>query len=286
MMRNRDYEDDPGSIKYHVKKYLLKNSERLKGKTVIDLPAGNGITSRIIRDVGANVISFDLFPEYFRVEGIQCAKADIMSGIPLNDKTADFVVCQEGIEHFENQMKALREFNRVLKKGGSLILSTPNYSNLRSKLSYFLSESERYNKIMPPNEIDSIWLNSNNGKNELYFGHIFLTGIQKLRLMAVLSGFSIKKTVFTRFRVSSFVIFLFTYPFILLSNYINYIRNINKNKHIAINTRKEIYGQVFRLSINPKILIDKHLLIEFEKQFEHNETASRFSFVNNEFGDT
>jgi SAM-dependent methyltransferase len=285
-MGNKAYEDDPGSIKYHVKKYLLANSDRLKGKTIVDLPAGNGITSRIIEENGGKALAFDLFPEYFRIEGIRCIKANIMEGIPLEDKTADLAVCQEGIEHFENQMKALQEFSRILKKGGSLILSTPNYSNLRSKLSYFLSESERYNKIMPPNEIDSIWLKNNNGSNELYYGHIFLTGIQKLRLMAVLSGFQIKKIVFTRFRISSFLIFLLTYPLIFLSNYINYIRNLSRNKHIDKKIRKDIYGQVFLLAINPKILIDKHLLIEFEKVGEAKETADLLSFINAEFGVT
>jgi SAM-dependent methyltransferase len=285
-MKEKNYENDPGSIKYHVKKYLLKNVSRIKDKTVVDLPAGNGITSRIIKEFGGKPIAFDLFPEYFNIEGINCTKANIMEGIPTEDKIADFIVCQEGIEHFENQLKAFSEFNRILKPAGSLILSTPNYSNLRSKLSYFLSESERYNKMMPPNEIDSIWLKNNNGNNELYYGHIFLTGIQKLRILAILSGFKIKHIQFTRFKTSSFIIFLLTYPFILLSNCINYIKNINKNKNIEKSIRKKVYKEVFNLSINPKILIDKHLLIEYEKTCEVKEVAKELSYINAEFGTT
>lgn len=285
-MKDKEYENDPKSIKYHIKKFLLRNTEKINGKNVVDLPAGNGITSRIIKETGGNPMPFDLFPEYFRIKGLDCKKANIMDGIPEADNIADYIVCQEGIEHFENQMKAFAEFNRILKKGGYLLISTPNYSNLRSKLSYFLSESERYNKIMPPNEIDSIWLKNNSGSNELYYGHIFLTGIQKLRIMSVLSGFTIKEIVFTRFRLSSLAIFIFTYPFIVLSNYINYLRNLRKNKHIDKQLKKKIYGEVFSLAVNPKILIDKHLLIEFEKTSELQEIADKLSFVNDEFGVT
>jgi predicted nicotinamide N-methyase len=48
------YEDNPKSIKYHVKEYLLSKADFYNGKNVIDFPAGNGITSRILREIGAN----------------------------------------------------------------------------------------------------------------------------------------------------------------------------------------------------------------------------------------
>mgnify|MGYP001428065201 CR=1 FL=1 len=71
----------------------------------------------------------------------------------------------------------LKEFNRVLKKGGGLIITTPNYSNMRAKMSYLLSESERFNSILAPNELDSIWMSKQDITNEVYYGHIFLIGI-------------------------------------------------------------------------------------------------------------
>ena len=115
-------EDNPKSIKFHIRKYLHNNQERLKNKIVLDLPAGNGITSKQLLDLGAVPCPYDLFPEYFQFPEMSCQRADVMQGIPLNDEFADFVVCQEGIEHFSDQYKVLKEFNRVLKKGGGLFL--------------------------------------------------------------------------------------------------------------------------------------------------------------------
>ena len=65
-----EYENNPKSIKYHVKKYLINNIDYYKGKEVLDFPAGNGITSRILKEIGANPIPMDLFPEYFEIKGI------------------------------------------------------------------------------------------------------------------------------------------------------------------------------------------------------------------------
>ena len=48
-----NFEDNPKSIKFHVKKFLRKNQGRFKNKKVIDFPAGNGVTSRIVKEFGA-----------------------------------------------------------------------------------------------------------------------------------------------------------------------------------------------------------------------------------------
>ncbi len=282
----KPYEENPLSIKYHVKKFLLKNKNRFANKIVVDIPAGNGITSRILKEIGATPLPFDLFPEYFHVENLKCERANVLEKIPLENNSADFLICQEGIEHFTDQFKALKEFNRVLKPNGSLIITTPNYSNLRARMSYFLSESERFNSIMPPNEIDSIWMNNQEISSEIYFGHVFLLGIQKLRVLAKLSGFRIKYIQFTRLKTTSLFIFPFAYPFIFLSNLFTYLKNANKNKGYDQEYQKKIYNEIFSLSINPKILVDGHLFVEFEKEMDSDKVMSQLSSVQKNFGVT
>ena len=280
------HEDNPKSIKYHVKQFFLRNKENYVNKSVVDLPAGNGVTSQILKDLGANVLPFDLFPEYFKVEGLSCERADVQDHIPLNNNQVDVVLCQEGIEHFANQFKVLQEFNRILKIKGELIITTPNYSNLRARMSYFLSESERFNSLMPPNEIDSIWMNKQEICNEIYFGHVFLIGIQKLRVLAKLSGFKIKHIQKTKFKSTSFFIFLFTYPIIYLSSYIAYLKNVNKNKGYDAAFQKEIYKEIFKLNTNPTILLDGHLFVVFEKEKEFDSVFSDLKSVHKDFGTT
>ncbi|MBN1596919.1 MAG: class I SAM-dependent methyltransferase [Bacteroidales bacterium] len=281
-----NYEDNPKSIKYYVKRYLLANRDFYTGKKVIDFPAGNGITSRILRETGAIPIPMDLFPEYFDVNGIKCERANIRDGLPVDTKAADALICQEGIEHFSDQFAALKEFNRVLKKNGILLLTTPNYSNLRSRLSYLLAESERFNSKMPPNELDSIWMSKQEITNEIYFGHIFLIGIQKLRVLAKLSGFSIKKYHFTRLKSTSLLLMPLFYPFILCSNWIAYRKNMRKNKDYDHKTKKEVYGEIFRLSINPKVLVGGDLMVEFIKDLDHEDVGKGLRSKHKEFGIT
>jgi len=278
-----NYEDNPKSIKYYVKKYLLDNESDFKDKVLVDLPAGNGVTSRIAQSIGAKVLPFDLFPEYFQVEDLNCKRANVLEGIPLNANHADWIVCQEGIEHFSDQFKAFKEFNRVSKNKGKLLLTTPNYSNLRAKLSYFLSESERYNTIMPPNELDSIWMNNQKITDEIYFGHVFLVGIQKLRVLAKLAGFRISDIIFTRSRPTSVALLPLAYPWIYLSNYFNYRQNMRKNKEHSDKTKKSVYKEQFKLATDPKILVDGHLFVIFEKEQNYNEVANCFNGKYKEF---
>jgi len=263
-----NYEDNPKSIKFYVKRFLLQNKDRFTGNKIVDFPAGNGVTSRLIKEIGATPYPFDLFPEYFNIEGLKCQRANIVSGIPVDDHFADAVICQEGIEHFSDQFNALKEFNRILKPGGTLLITTPNYSNIRAKLSYLLSESERFNSIMAPNELDSVWMSKQDITDEIYFGHIFLIGIQKLRVLARLAGFKIKKVHFTRAKSTSVLLLPFFYPFIYLSNWIAYRKNMRKNKSYDNESKKKVYGEIFKLAVNAKILTGGDLMVEFKKEKE------------------
>lgn len=278
-----NHENNPKSIKYYVKRFIQANATNFKGKKVVDLPAGNGVTSRILNEVEAEVIPFDLFPEYFSYDALECKRADVLKGMPLEDDSIDYIICQEGIEHFTDQFKALQEFNRILKKGGSLLITTPNYSNLQSRFSYFLSESERFNQILPPNEIDSIWMNNQTLSSEIYFGHVFLIGVQKLRVLSKLAGFNIKRIIFTRARTTSIILLILSYPLIYLSNLITYFKNIRKLKSNERNYKKKVYREVFKLSVNIKLLIDSHLFIEFEKCEHFNEVMKNLKSVHQDF---
>lgn len=260
------YDDNPVSIKFYVKRYIQQHRQEFGDKIAIDTPAGSGTTSKALRDAGAQVHSYDLFPEYFTAKGLTCERANIMESLPVPDRFADIVFCQEGIEHFSDQYRVLQEFNRVLKMNGSLFITTPNYSNLKSKLSYFLFETEYLLKTMPPNEIDSIWMANESQPKEIYFGHLFLLGIQKLRLLAKLSGFRVKQIIFTKASSTSLVLLPFAYPVILLTNWWTYRNRVRRDRHIPGSPYEALYREMMRLNASVTLLIDRHLFIEFEKE--------------------
>ncbi len=280
------YEDNPKSIKYYVKKFFLREASFFKDKVIVDFPAGNGVTSKLIQNVGGIPKPFDLFPEYFNVDGLDCVRANILEGIPMPEKSADAIICQEGIEHFSDQYRSLKEFNRILRVGGSLIITTPNYSNLRSRLSYLLTESERYGSIMAPNELDSVWMSDQAISKEIYFGHIFLIGVQRLRGLARLSGFKIKKIEKTRRKSTSLLLLPLFYPFIYLFSWLTYKKCLRKNKNYPKEVVKEVYKEIFKLNTSITILTDGHLFIEFEKEKDADDVGQSLKSIHKEFGTT
>lgn len=76
---------------------------------------------------------------------VRCYNHDLEYGMfPVKDETYDFVLCCEVLEHMEiDPMHMLSEVNRVLKPGGTLLLTTPNITSSRA-LSKILSGVEPY----------------------------------------------------------------------------------------------------------------------------------------------
>lgn len=123
-----------------IHKYVanyIRNLPDLKGKVVLDIPCGDGRASYEFIKKGANVISLDLFPEFMKLKGFSARYGDLSEPLDLEDNSVDYIVCQEGIEHIPSQMNVLKEFNRILKKDGILIITTPNASHIRARISDF-----------------------------------------------------------------------------------------------------------------------------------------------------
>ena len=69
------YEDNPVSIKYYVKRYIMEHRSEFAGKIAIDVPAGSGTTAKAMQAAGAQVQAFDLLPEYITTKGRTCERA-------------------------------------------------------------------------------------------------------------------------------------------------------------------------------------------------------------------
>lgn len=257
-------------IKDHVRRLLEERGDCLRSAKALDFPAGNGVTSEVLSKLGAEVQAVDLFPEFFRGGAIGVKQGDLSLDFPLPDSDFDLAICQEGIEHVGNQDHVFREFSRVLKSGGTLIVTTPNYSNLKSKLSYLLCESEAFGRIMPPNEFESVWLPEKSPQTpsgasggvspRVYFGHCFLTGFFRLRLFARLAGLELVDLHESRVNTTSLLYFPFFYPFIFISAW------KTKRRFQRKTGQKELANDLFRWMLSPRLLLENHLILEFKKR--------------------
>ena len=257
------FEGHARSIKKYVRAFLDAESARFRGTTVLDLPAGQGLTSLRLAEIGAHVRPFDLFPDTFAAQGLVCERADVMAGVPVADGSFDHAFCQEGFEHFSDQFRALCEFNRVLKTGGCLYVTTPNYSNLRAKLSYLLLESERSGRHAPVNERDDVW-RPHDADGAAYFGHVFLTGVMRLRTLARVAGFRLRRVLPTRRRASAWCLFPLMYPPIWVAAARSRRRSLRKSGGDP--AARELYEELYRLGTSRQVLLGSHLFLEFEKE--------------------
>jgi SAM-dependent methyltransferase len=253
------------NIALTMKNFIVRNRRRFKHQVVLDIPAGKGETAGMLQEVGARVIALDLFPKSFEHRSIDCGYADLNKALPVESETVDFVFCQEGIEHVSDQPAALRELSRILKPTGKLLITTPNPSNLRSRISHLLGESEHY-KLMPPNELDTIWLSKDKDQEEnIYYGHTFLIGFPKLRFLARLAGFSVQEIYYDRTNNLSVALLPLLYPWIVLTAFTSYRRALRKRQDISSTVKKTVYREVLKTAIDPRNLIVSHIFIEFEK---------------------
>lgn len=136
----------PGTIEVvllEAKKALDRKRERNR---LLNLGGGTGQVNDLFRALGFDVYNLDIEVES---EDNRNVKFDLNSSqkIPFQDSFFDTIICQEVIEHIENPWKVFRESNRLLHKGGLLIVTTPNiHSNLSKKI---FTESGYFNWFTP-----------------------------------------------------------------------------------------------------------------------------------------
>ena len=260
-----------GEIGWYVRRYIHSIKD-IEGKLFFDIPAGAGNTSALIRERGGVVEAYDLFPESFAAEGITCKRADLGERLPVDDGRGDYVICQEGIEHLPNQVAAFREFNRILNKGGSLVITAPSFSHLRARFSYLLHEGSRINRL-PPNETNAIWLSGEN--RGIYFGHLFVPSIQHLRVLGKIAGLDIVRVHRTNLSATS-VLLGWLYPMLVLANLHAYRREMRRKRDLDKPWKRGIYREILKLNLSPKVLFCKHLFVEFRKTRELDEVAEDF----------
>ncbi|MFB3777949.1 MAG: class I SAM-dependent methyltransferase [Bryobacteraceae bacterium] len=120
------------------------------GAKVLDAPCGDGALSHALAQAGFEVQASDLQPPASPLPG-PFTGADFNQTLPWPDSSFDAVFSLEGIEHLENRFFFLREVNRILRPGGTLVLTTPNISSLRSRVR-FLGSGFYHRDSRPLNE--------------------------------------------------------------------------------------------------------------------------------------
>lgn len=150
-----------------------------RGGRTLNFPSGFGRMTEMMEEAGIDVTAADLFPEISVWKPEEVVRADMNETLPFRDDSFDTIVCQEGIEHIEDVASFIRECSRILREGGTLLVTTPNYMDLSSRLSYLLIGVKSFHGDFP-NEEATLWGHSD-GRH--YHGHAFTIPFFQIRYL-------------------------------------------------------------------------------------------------------
>lgn len=156
---------------------------------LLDVPAGEGALAARLIDVGFEVRCCDLYPEIFRLAGVDIHPGNLDGELPFSEHSFDYVTCLEGLEHIENPQQAMREFARLLKPGGHLIVSVPNILNIEERLKWLLHGYTSHFK--PISRPASERLRAEYGGRVEIAAHVNPIGYSELRYVLEKNGFEI-----------------------------------------------------------------------------------------------
>jgi SAM-dependent methyltransferase len=100
--------------------------------SIVDVGCGDGTATILAAQVnpGHRIVGLDWSADalrHARARGLTLIRAEVEpSGLPIASGCADVVIMSELIEHLVDPDSALDEARRVLRPGGTLLLSTPN----------------------------------------------------------------------------------------------------------------------------------------------------------------
>ncbi len=181
---------------------ILKSAERGK---ILDVPAGEGALALRLKNLGFTVFCCDLYTEIFKLSETEIKRGNLDAKLPYDDKSFDYLVCVEGLEHIENPANAMREFARILKENGTLIVSVPNIMNIEERLKWLFNGYTSHFKPLSSEALAEI--SKEFGGMEEIALHVNPIGYSEVRYLLEKNGFSLQKTYLDKPKKNSWAYF-------------------------------------------------------------------------------
>lgn len=173
--------------------YLKKLEKNISGDRILDIGCHN---PEWLNSMSANVkAGIDLELDFYSTN-ILLVKGDGFS-LPFSDEYFDVIFMLDVIEHVKNDNDFIREAKRVLKTGGRIILTTPNFDIkvFPSFLTGWISQKwgHFFRRGYRPEELENLFAGFNKvdvdkWKAQYYLGYYFL-----IRLIFIFSKKAAKK---------------------------------------------------------------------------------------------
>jgi ubiquinone/menaquinone biosynthesis C-methylase UbiE len=185
-----------------------------KGESILDAGAGELQYKKYCADLKYTSQDFGQY-DGAGTEGLQTgkwdnSKLDIVSditNIPIKDQSFDNIMCIEVFEHLPEPQLAIKEFSRILKPGGKLILTAPFCSLTHFAPYYYANGYSKYfyEKILKENGFHILEIS--------YNGNYFEYLAQELHRIVKMGNKYSKMGVFVKFMIMCLI-----FPLLILLN--------------------------------------------------------------------
>lgn len=125
------YDESPHILHSLEKQLLLNLIEPHDSDNILDVACGTGSYLAFFARKGARVTGVDISPKMIEVAKRKAPSAklmiaDIEAELPFEDEAFNKIVCSQALQHIKSIEPVLREFKRLAKKKGNIILSVPH----------------------------------------------------------------------------------------------------------------------------------------------------------------
>lgn len=132
-----------------AKTWLNRSGKLTKASLLADCGAGTGAFA-VEMTSDCQVIAVDDYPESLAILkdrlGQQSVRAGSCTSLPLESESCDFVTALDVLEHIDDDQAAIKELWRILKPGGTIVITVPALMSLWSDWDVSLRHFRRYDK--------------------------------------------------------------------------------------------------------------------------------------------
>jgi 2-polyprenyl-3-methyl-5-hydroxy-6-metoxy-1,4-benzoquinol methylase len=200
--------EKPARHNPYLHEIITEELKKQRPGKLLDLPSGPGYLVQDLSALGFDCVAGEIDESLHCLEGVNYKQVDMTRDLPFPDASFDVVTSVEGIEHIANHFEFLKSVRRVLKPGGTLILTTPNVHSLISRWNFFISGFHML--ASKPIPLDT---------QNIYFEHINPITFNQLYFYCEKSGLQIERLLTHKYKGRSRLLYYLLYPLIRFGLY-------------------------------------------------------------------
>ncbi len=211
---------------------IIKLVSEAQPNQILDIGCGDGYLLKELHKELPNVELTGIDVYKTRIKDIDIKTGDITKGLFFKDDAFDCIILGEVIEHVPDPDFLLKEIRRILKKGGFLIISTPNLVSWANRIMVLMGIQPFFTETSTEKNLGRYYkILGQGGKVQ---GHLKIFTYKSLEEILRKEGFSVlsKNGVPFFFPFPFSVVDIIFTHFISLSSGLLYLCKYDKNNQI------------------------------------------------------